>query len=179
MIHLILETVKMQWCVRFLYASKIKESNLRCMQWFKRCTVLVGRLAKHGQGCKSSSPALTKRRKKQRVIVYPFEDNHATVWHRQANNEFSWETNQSEPRSLLTLTHFIPAKMSIVYLLLFAFTLKSWNIPLFPDVPLCSSSSTCLRWTGDVGLGYWRKRSQRQLPLHFQPLSLLKNSRQE
>lgn len=158
-------------CV-FCMLQRLKRNDLRCMQWFERCLVLAGLFAKAWQRLQKLSPTLTNRRKK--VIVYPFEDNRATVWHRRANNEFSWERNQSEPRSLLTLMHFILAKMSIVYLLLFAFTLKSWNIPLFPDVPLCSSSLTRLWWTGDAGLGYRRKRSQRQLPLHFQSLSLLK-----
>lgn len=92
------------------------------MQRFKRCK---------GPCCWSWSETQTNRRKKQKVIVDPFEGNRATVWQRQANNEFSWEGNQSEPRSLLTLTHFIPAKMSIVYLLLFAFALKSRTIPPF------------------------------------------------
>lgn len=80
-------------------------------------------------------------------------------------------------RSLQTMMHFILAKMSIVYLLLFSFTLKNWNIPLFPDVAL-RSCLTHLWWTGDVGLGHQRKRSQRQLPLHFQPMSLLKKKQQ-
>lgn len=127
------------------------------MKWVEMCMILADRLTKLCQDCKSSSTDLTNRRKKQKVIVYPFEETRASVWHRQANNEFSWERNQSEPRTLLTLTHFIPAKMSIVYLLLFAFTLKSWNISLFPDVPLCSSSSTRLWWTGDVGPGYLKE----------------------
>lgn len=109
----------------FLHASKLKKNNVRSMQWFKTCMILAGPLTKLGQGFKSSSADVTNRRKKQKVIVYPFEETRASVWHRQANNEFSWERNQSEPRSLLTLTHFVPARVSIVYLLLFAFTRKS------------------------------------------------------
>lgn len=48
---------------------------------------LAGRLTK--------GPALTNR-KEQEGIVYPFEDKCATVWQRRANNEISWEGNQSE-----------------------------------------------------------------------------------
>lgn len=137
-VNLILDIVKEKKsvCVCFCMISKIKKNNLRCMQWFKRCK---------GPCSWSWSEALTNRRKKQKVIVDPFEGNRATVWHGGANNEFSWEGNQSESRSLLTLTHFIPAKMSIVYLLLFAFALKSRNIPPFPDVALCSSCLIRLR----------------------------------
>lgn len=150
------------------------------MQWFKRCMVMAGRLARQGMAeVANVRVQLWLAEERHRESYFILWRQHATIWHRQANNDFPWERNQSEPRSLLTLKHFIQAKMSIVYLLLFAFALKSRNIPPFPDVPLCSSSSTFLRWTGDVGLGYWRKRSQRQLPLHFQPLSSLKNSRQE
>lgn len=140
-VYLIPETVKIWRCLRFCMLQRLKENNLSCTQPLKRCTVLAGRLAKYGQGCKSWCPASTCRRRKQKVIVYPLEDDRATVWHGQANNEFSWERNQSRSGSLLTLTHFIPAKMSIVYLLLFAFALKSRNSFFFPDVPLCYSSS--------------------------------------
>ena len=77
------------------------------------------------QTLQKSSPTLTNRRKKQKVIVYPFEENRATVWLRRANNEFSWERNQSETQKSANTDAFHTRQMSIVYLLLFAFTLKN------------------------------------------------------
>lgn len=67
--------------------AKVHAEGVRCM---------VGSISKAWQRLQHLSPTLTNRRKKQKVIVYPFEDGHATVWHRQANNEFSWERNQSK-----------------------------------------------------------------------------------
>lgn len=130
-------------CVFVLYASEIKKNNQRCTQCFERCTLFAALLAKHGQGCES--PALTNRRKKQKVIVYPFEDDRATVWHRRANNEFSWERNQSETQKSANTdafhssqnVHCVPAAFCI-------YSQKLKYSPLFQMFLLCSSSLTRL-----------------------------------
>lgn len=129
-----IEIARMLWCV--LHASKVKKNNLRCMQWFQRCTVLLAK-----------SPASTNR-EKQKVI--PLKTTvQLSGTHEQIMNFLGREI-KAKPRSLLTLMHFILAKMSIVYLLLFAFTLK--YSPFFPDVPpvfllLHSSLMNWRRWT--------------------------------
>ena len=153
------------------YTSEVKKKTLRCMQRFQRCRVLAGLLAQ--------SPALTNRQK-QKAIVYPFEDNRATVWHRQSNNEFSWERYQSEAQKSANTDAFHTGQN--VHCVPAAFCIYSEKLK-YPPFSRCSRVVPPARLVSDeletLDCDYWRKRSQRQLPLHFQPLPLLKNSRQE
>lgn len=131
------------------------------MQWFERCLVFSIRL-----GYKVASLTLTNRREN-----HPFEDSCPTVWHRETNNEFSGETNWSETLKSANTdafhigqnAHCVPA----------AFCISSQKLK-YPPFSRCPPVLHLLVSSGDVGLGYQRRRSQRQLSLPFQ-----QNSRQD
>lgn len=85
------------------------------MQRFESCMVWSVRLR-----YKVASPTLTNRRESHiplKTIQLPGTE--------KLIMNFLGREIKVKPRSLLTLMHFILAKMSIVYLLLFAFSLKS------------------------------------------------------
>lgn len=69
---------------------------------------------------KVASPTLTNRRESH----IPLKTIQLSGTEKLIMNFLGREI-KAKPRSLLTLMHFILAKMSIVYLLLFAFSLKS------------------------------------------------------
>lgn len=110
-----------------------------------------------------------RRRKKQRVIVYPFEDNRATVWHRQANNEFSWERNQSEAQKSANTDAFQTGQN--VHCVPAAFCICSQKLK-YPPFSRCSPCVPPPRLVSDeletLDPATEGKRSQRQLPLRFQ-----------
>lgn len=111
---------------------------------------MVRSVSRAWQMLQKLSPPLTHRRKKQRVIVYPFEDDRATVWHRWANNEFSWEWNQSETQKSANTDAFHTSQN--VHCVPAAFCIYSQKLK-YPPFSRCSPVFLLL----DLSLMNWRR----------------------